>query len=136
MSSGPSIQRLTFIYDADGSLAGEAKYWLGSLFGATHCALCDVTHTKVGKRPSFKACASRLGLPITYLHRDQLGAVLAVLTANQLPCVVGHCEENDVILLSKHELELLDGDVGRFETGLRDAIALHSASDGSDATVR
>ncbi len=125
MPSGRSIERLTFIYDADGSLAGELRYWLGSWVGATHCALCDVTHTKFRKRPSFQACAGRLGLPITYLHRDQLDPTLRSLTAHALPCVVGHGAQGDVILLDHDELELLAGDVSKFEAHMREVIATY-----------
>ena len=67
-----AIERLTFIYDADGSLAGELKYWFGSMVGSAHCALCEITHNKVKKRVAFVRCANRLALPIDYLHRDQL----------------------------------------------------------------
>lgn len=123
------IRSLTFIYDADGSLAGELKYWLGSWVGATHCALCDITHTKFRKRPSYVACATRLGLQIKYLHRDQLDADLKALTAGNLPCVVGHHDDGDVVLLGERDLEALSGDVGRFDVRLRQVLA-DSVSDG------
>ncbi|CAB4885882.1 unannotated protein [freshwater metagenome] len=119
-----SIERLTFIYDADGSLVGELKYWLGSWIGVAHCALCDITHHKFGRRRSFTACADQFGLPIEYLHRDQLSLALGQLTAGKLPCVVGHAAGGDVILLGGDALESLAGDVSGFETALRVALAV------------
>lgn len=120
-----SIERLTFIYDADGSLVGELKYWFGSWVGATHCALCDITHHKFGKRRTFTECASRLGVPIEYLHRDQLTPELVALTIGSLPCVVGHAAEGDVVLLAGEKLEALSGDVTGFDSALRAALAAH-----------
>lgn len=117
-----TIERLTFIYDADGTIAGEVRYWFGSLVGATHCSLCDITHNKIKKRSAFVDCAERLALPIEYLHRDGLTANLAKLTAGKLPCVVGHEPEGDKILLQRAELEALKGDIARFETQLRVAL--------------
>jgi hypothetical protein len=121
-----SIERLTFIYDADGTLAGELKYFFGSLVGSAHCALCDITHNRVKKRAEFIRCADRLALPIEYLHRDQLSPTLKTLTTNNLPCVVGHAELGDVILIGKHELETLGGDLAAFETHLVAALGHQS----------
>ena len=118
-----AIERLTFIYDADGSLAGELKYWFGSLVGSAHCALCDITHNKVRKRAAFVHCANRLAIPIDYLHRDQLSTTLRVLTMNNLPCVVGHAELGDVILIGRDELESLGGDLTKFENHLQDRLS-------------
>ncbi len=120
-----SIERLTFIYDANSSLVGELKYWLGSWVGATHCALCDITHHKFGKRRTFTECAGRLGVPIEYLHRNQLGTELAALTVGKLPCVVGHAAEGDVILLAGDQLEGFSGDVDAFDSALSAALAAH-----------
>ena len=120
-----SIERLTFIYDADGSLVGELKYWLGSWVGATHCALCDITHHKFGKRRAFTDCAGRLGIAIEYLHRDQLTPELVALTLGSLPCVVGHSADGDMILLAGEQLEALSGDVNGFDAALRAALAAH-----------
>jgi hypothetical protein len=138
------IDRLTFIYDADGTLVGELKYWFGSWVGATHCALCDITHSKFRKRRSFLGCADRLGVPITYLHRDDTDEALTELTLNKLPCVVGHGSGNDTVLLAQQDLESISGNVALFEARLGEVIALHaaphsladSAADGSDATAQ
>ena len=51
MIDRPVIDRLTFVYDADGTLVGELRYWFGTLFGASHCSLCDITHSRWRRRP-------------------------------------------------------------------------------------
>jgi len=122
MSATSPIDRLTFVYDADGTLAGELKYWFGTLFGAQHCSLCDITHHRWGKRSDFAKCAATLGLPITYLHRDDLVGDLRAF-AGTLPAVIGHMGDTAVLLLGPYELAPLHGDVAAFERQLRDAIA-------------
>jgi hypothetical protein len=118
----PTIERIQFVYDADGTLVGEAKYWFGTLFGAEHCSLCDITHHRFGKRSSFKECAARLGTPIDYLHRDDLTAAQRAV-ATSLPAVLGVTADGLVLLLGRTELAGLHGDVAAFETALTAALS-------------
>jgi hypothetical protein len=123
-----SIDELVFVYDADGTLAGEARYWFGTLFGADHCSLCDLTHSRWGKRRDFAECANRLGIPIAYHHRDDVTADLRALTG-AWPCVIGRAngaaEAELVVLLSRDDLTMLHGDLAGFEAALRRAINEH-----------
>lgn len=118
----PQIDRILFIYDADGTLAGEAKYWLGTLFGGQHCSLCDITHHRFGKRSAFKECAERIGTPIEYLHRDDLTAGQRA-AATALPAVLGQSSSGLVLLLGPAELAGLAGDVVAFEAALTAVLA-------------
>ena len=118
----PTFDRLTFVYDADGSLAGEVKYWVGTLFGAQHCSLCDLTHRRFGKRKAFDECAGRLGTPIEYLHRDELPSSLRDV-ASALPAVIGHVGAESVLLIGPEELSALDGDLAAFEAVLTAKLA-------------
>ena len=122
MSTSAPIDRLTFVYDADGSVIGELKYWFGTLFGGEHCSLCDITHHRWGKRSDFARCAANLGLPIAYLHRDDLAGDLLQF-AGTLPAVIGHAGDEAILLLGPYELAPLHGDVGGFEHALRAEIA-------------
>ena len=118
------VDRLTFVYDADGTLAGELRYWFGTLFGADHCSLCDVTHTRWGRRREFRRCADRIGLPIDYLHRNDLDDT-ARDAAGPLPVVLGHCGSDTFVLLGPEVLTTVSGDVAAFESALRTALAVH-----------
>ena len=118
----PAVDRILFVYDADGALIGEAKYWFGTLFGAEHCSLCDITHHRFGKRGSFKECAERIGTPIEYLHRDDLTAAQRAV-AVALPAVLGESGSGLVLLLGRSELGDLEGDVTAFEAALTAALA-------------
>ena len=42
----PGITKLIGIYDADGGIFGEIKYFAGKIFANQHCSLCDITHGK------------------------------------------------------------------------------------------
>jgi uncharacterized protein YbjT (DUF2867 family) len=51
------------------------------------CALCEITYSTLGKRPAWRACEARLGLPVSELHRDEPPAEWGLDRA-QLPCVL------------------------------------------------
>jgi hypothetical protein len=122
-----AIDRLTFVYDADGSLVGEVRYWVGTLFGADHCSLCDITHTRWGRRKEFQACAERVALPIDYLHRDHVPDDVRVV-APRWPAVVGHHGDGTVdLLLGADDLDALHGDAALFETMLTAALGQRSS---------
>ena len=109
---------LTFVYDADGSLIGEARYWFGTLFGAEHCSLCDLTHSRWGKRRDFTDCAERIGIPIEYLHRDRVPVDIRAV-ASGWPCVIGHDGDAVREVLGPDDLAACDADLTRFEEALR-----------------
>jgi hypothetical protein len=122
-----AIDRLVFVYDADGSVVGEIRYWVGTLFGAEHCSLCDLTHTRWGRRAEFRSCASRLGVPIVTHHRDDAPPeVLAVATP---PAVVGITVDGPVVVLDRAALAGLGGDLVAFERALRTALERPVGSD-------
>jgi hypothetical protein len=116
------ITRLSFVYDADGTFAGELKYYFGSLIGRAHCALCDITHTKVGKRKAFGECADALALPIDYFHRNDVPAEVVSAAGGRWPAVVGHSDDGAVLLLGPEALEACGGDVTDFERRLTDSL--------------
>ena len=118
----PQTDRILFVYDADGTLAGEAKYWFGTLFGGQHCSLCDITNHRFGKRSAFKECAERIGTPIEYLHRNDLTEAQRAV-APQLPAVLGESADGLVLLLGATELDGLHGDVNAFEAALTAALS-------------
>ena len=42
------------VYKADGGVAGELSYFFGHLIGTRSCSLCDISHSLVSKKSSFK----------------------------------------------------------------------------------
>ena len=52
--------RLVGVYNADGGIVGELKYFFGHLIGISKCELCDVTHSPIRRRASFGKLAQDL----------------------------------------------------------------------------
>ena len=49
--------RLVGVYNADGGIVGELKYFFGHLIGISKCELCDVTHSPIRRKASFDKLA-------------------------------------------------------------------------------
>lgn len=73
MPSAPRIAKIIIIYDANGSIPSELRFWVGKyILQDRHCAACDVTHGTFSEKAEFKACKARLKVPVAQLHRDEL----------------------------------------------------------------
>jgi hypothetical protein len=98
------IERLVGIYDADGTVLGELAYVLGHLIGRRSCALCNITHGGLRRRPAFDDAAAELGVPFELLHRDERPLELIGLTDGALPCVVAEGDGKQVVLVDREAL--------------------------------
>jgi len=114
------IDRLVGVYDADGTVLGELSYVVGHLFGRRSCALCDITHGALRRRPEFDAAAGRLGVPFDLVHRDERSPALAAATSDTLPCVVAQTQGNHWVLLGPEAVAAC----GKDPAALVDAIRL------------
>jgi hypothetical protein len=87
-------KRLTFVYDADGTLRGEITYIVGHLLGRLECAMCDISHSPYGRKKSWIAWVTDLqtthGIKVVTLHRDDLDKDESMRTciAGRLPAAV------------------------------------------------
>jgi hypothetical protein len=78
------------VYDADGGVIGELSYAVGHLLGRTSCALCEVTHRGLHRRPEWDAMAAGLPVPVRLVHRDETTAPeREALVLSGLPAVLG-----------------------------------------------
>jgi hypothetical protein len=71
----PAVVAYTGIYNADGGLVGEVRYVVGHLLGTAACALCDITHSPVRRKPEWDRFVARLGTPFVVLTATQLAAL-------------------------------------------------------------
>lgn len=127
------------VYDADGSVIGEVRYFLGHLVGATSCGLCDVTHGRFRRKGSFDAMRSRLPVPLTLHHRDDQPERLRALTAGNLPAVIVESFDGSLdVLLDPTDLGALDGSVEAFERVLVERLRSYEVlgESGSDPDGR
>jgi hypothetical protein len=109
------------IYNADGGLLGEARYVIGHLLGTAECALCDITHSPVRRKPEWDRMVARLGVPVAVLHRNELDDRLTTASRGvTLPVVFAHHADGATsVALSAAQLAGLGGSVAAFEKALR-----------------
>lgn len=121
--------RLIGIYRADGGLLGELRYLAGHLLRGEHCSLCEITHAGIGRKKSWDAAVSALGIPFTLLHLNEMDADLKAFVSDRAACVIAELPGGYAFLLDDAALEACRGDVNAFFSQLRAALA--SLSDPS-----
>lgn len=120
------IERLLFVYAAD---SGLVSAWVDSarkLLRLKGCTLCSLTHGLAGERLDWRECKDELGVPIDYLHRDELPPALEQAVGRRLPCVVAQAGGRLAVLLDPAALERCQGSV----SDLRGRLRAHAAMSG------
>lgn len=113
-----AIRRLVGIYNADGGIVGELRYVIGHILGTAECALCDITHSPLRRKPEWDSMVARLGIPFSVLHRNELTEELEMALVDvELPCVVAELDTGDVVeIMSPKALGECGGSVEAFST--------------------
>lgn len=62
------------VYHADGGILGELRYVLGKTLGSTHCALCDITHGSLRRKPQWDQACAAFPVPIRLVHLNERSA--------------------------------------------------------------
>lgn len=107
-----AVTHFTGIYNADGGLLGEARYVIGHLLGTAECALCDITHSPIRRKPEWDRMVADLGVAVMLLHRNELDDTLrAAIADHELPLVLGHDGDALRVVLSAAQLTDLAGSV-------------------------
>lgn len=117
------IERLVGVYDADGTAFGEVAYVIGHLLGRRSCALCDITHGGLKRRPEFDEAAAGLGVPFDLVHRDETSTEVAQLVEGDLPCVVAEGDGQRRVLLGRDALVACGKDPVALVDAIRSAAA-------------
>lgn len=105
-----TIVRLIGVYDAEGTLRGEAAYWIGARLGRRHCSLCEVTHGLFTEKNEWRSCRDGLPVPFDTYHRDDQPPQIRVTSENRAPVVVAETTTGHVVLLDGQRIEEADGD--------------------------
>ena len=114
-----SITRLVGVYNADGTILGELRYWTRARLGRAHCALCDITHGSVRERPEWRTSRASLPVPFQTYHRDDQPDAVRV-AAGPPPFVVAETSSSIVPLLGPEELEACEGSPDALIDAIRD----------------
>ena len=118
----PVVQRLIGVYDADGSLAGELKYWIGAKLGTRHCSLCDITHGKVRETTEWKSCRAQLPVDFTLHHRDDAPPGVLAILKGVFPAVLVETNHGTSVLLGPRELEDCQGSPSQLERAINSSM--------------
>jgi hypothetical protein len=100
-----TIDRLVLVYAADSGAFAAFVDSARKLLRLNGCTLCAITHGPLGEKAEWKDCKAELGVPIDYLHRDELDAELTRLVGDALPAVVAETAAGRVLLLGPEVLE-------------------------------
>lgn len=117
------VTELVGVYHADGGVLGELRYAVGRLTGRAHCALCDITHAGVRRRPQWDDLVLELGVPFRLVHLNERQPDVALASGTATPCVLARTPDGLVMLLTPAGLDEAGADVARFGSVLRAALA-------------
>ena len=96
------FKTIYFIYDADGGLWNEIKYWIKKnlLNEQSTCELCDLSHGKIFVRFEWLKFIKELKkeYKVKVLHRNEIPKY--ILEKNyRFPCVIGETENELIEIL-------------------------------------
>ena len=98
------LKAIYFIYDADGGLWNEIKYWINNnLFKKkSACELCDISHSKFFVRFEWLKFIKELKkeYQVKILHRNEIPKNIRDKNY-QLPCVIGETDNEVIEIFSK-----------------------------------
>lgn len=106
----PPINRLIFIYNADGGIVqGLLDTVHKTLSPATYaCSLCAITYGALRMDPKWRRWLQALPMPAVFLHKDDVARAVPGLT-EALPVVLTERAGRREVLLSSERLnELID----------------------------
>ena len=116
-----TVTELVGVYDAEGTLLGEVRYWVGARLGRTHCSLCELTHGTFRERADWRDCRDQLPVPFHAFHTDDQPDDVREVAAGEYPVVVARTADGPTVLLGRAALDACDGDLETFRTALADA---------------
>ena len=110
---GAPVHRLIGVYDAEGTLTGELRYWVGARLGRAHCALCDITHGSIRERSEWKQCRSSLPVQFDTYHRNDQPDHVRAAADGRAPVVVADTDAGVVLLLGPEAIDACAGSIDR-----------------------
>ena len=118
------VASLVGVYDADGTLTGELRYWVGAhLTGTTHCALCEITHGLFREKAEWREAVGELPVHFEAVHLDERSPQVTAASEGRTPCVLAVRTDGSVdLLLGPEELEAMDGDPSRLIAALSETL--------------
>ncbi|MFM2373714.1 MAG: hypothetical protein RJA75_610 [Actinomycetota bacterium] len=104
------------IYKADGGIVGELTYFFGHLVGVRSCSLCDITHSPVSKKKSYKALEQHMltehAIQMRMIHLNERNERERKASEGREPCVLLEYPDQSIsMFLDSTDLKALSGSV-------------------------
>jgi hypothetical protein len=118
------------IYKADGGIVGELSYFFGHLIGVRSCTLCDITHSPIMKKSSFKALERHLlaehGIAVRMLHMNERNEREHKASDGREPCILlEHPDESISMFIDSADLATLSGSVSSLKKLIKSRLDLY-----------
>ncbi len=114
MAETQEIRRLILIYKADSGKLNALFDNVRKMLKLNGCSLCSITHGLVGEKSEWRSCRAEIGVPIDYLHRDEIFGPMKDLVGDTLPCVVAETAAGHRVVLTPDVLDRCRGSVDDF----------------------
>ena len=105
------VKNIYFIYDADGGILNEIKYWVNKniLKKDSACELCDISHGKFFVRLEWLKFIKELKTKykVEVLHRNELPKKIEEQNF-QLPCIIGETDDELIEIVNKNTFQDLE----------------------------
>jgi len=121
--SPTTVIGLLGIYNANGTVRGEIRYWFGARMGTTHCALCEVTHGMFAERSEWRTARDELQVPFETYHLDDQPSEAAMCASGRFPVVLARTEDGMCLLLTPEDLDACSGSPIRLVERIHRAVA-------------
>ena len=121
LRTAPTVNAtLIGVYDANGGIVGELSYVLGHLIGLRNCSLCDISHSPIKMKSSFKQLQHELlehhGIDVKMIHRNERNELEAKASEGREPCMLLQYPDQSIsMFFDSAELKTLAGNVKSFE---------------------
>ena len=104
------------VYNADGGIAGELSYVFGHLIGTRSCSLCDISHSPIKKKASFKELEQQMldehGIIVRMIHLNERNERELKASEGREPCMLLEYPDQSIsMFLDSTDLKALSGSV-------------------------
>lgn len=106
-----TIEHLYLVFNADSGAFAAFVDSAKKLLMINGCSLCSITHGLAGETSEWRHCKEELGVPVDYIHRDEVDGELHRLVGDRLPCIVAEAAGERTVLLGPDVLERCQGSV-------------------------
>src|SRR5258708_5084486 len=106
-----SIDRLILVFHAESGPLRAVMDSMQKLFLLRGCSLCEITHGLTGEKREWKSCKEDMGVPVDYLHLNEIPDELRAVVGKETPCVLARVGRDHIRLLGPDQLARCRGSV-------------------------